>query len=68
MEIQHGIGADICFAFDELTSLAEPYEYQVEALERTHRWAQRSLTHFKQLREQSDRPYQALFGVLQEMY
>ena len=65
MEIQHGIGADICFAFDELTSLAEPYEYQVEALERTHRWAQRSLTHFKQLREQSDKPYQALFGVLQ---
>ncbi|HEU5121587.1 MAG TPA: tRNA guanosine(34) transglycosylase Tgt, partial [Candidatus Saccharimonadales bacterium] len=32
MKIQHDIGADICFAFDELTSLAEPYEYQIEAL------------------------------------
>lgn len=65
MEIQHGIGADICFAFDELTSLAEPYDYQVEALERTHRWADRSLSHFRKLQQNSDRPYQALFGVLQ---
>ena len=65
MEIQRGIGADICFAFDELTSLAEPYEYQVEALARTHNWAQRSLTHFNTLRDETNRPYQALFGVLQ---
>lgn len=66
MEIQAGIGADICFAFDELTSLAEPYEYQVEALDRTHRWAERSLSHFKDLRiKRPDKPYQALFGVLQ---
>jgi queuine tRNA-ribosyltransferase len=66
MEIQHAIGADICFAFDELTSLAEPYDYQVEALERTHRWAVRSVDHFRQLQaSHPDRPYQALFGVLQ---
>lgn len=66
MQIQSGIGADICFAFDELTSLAEPYEYQVEALERTHRWAERSLKEFRRLQtEKPDRPYQALFGVLQ---
>lgn len=65
MEIQNGIGADICFAFDELTSLAEPYDYQVEALERTHAWAERSLNHFSQLRSANNRPYQALFGVLQ---
>lgn len=65
MEVQHSIGADICFAFDELTSLAEPYEYQVEALERTHAWAERSLERFTDLRAISDRPYQALFGVLQ---
>jgi queuine tRNA-ribosyltransferase len=66
MEIQHAIGADICFAFDELTSLAEPYAYQVEALARTHRWAERSLRHFRQLAaDHPDRPYQALFGVLQ---
>ena len=66
MEIQADIGADICFAFDELTSLAEPYEYQVEALERTHSWAERSLKKFASMRkERSDRSYQALFGVLQ---
>ena len=66
MEIQTGIGADICFAFDELTSLAEPYEYQVEALERTHKWAERSLRHFRDLADQRHRkPYQALYGVLQ---
>lgn len=65
MEIQNSIGADICFAFDELTSLAEPYRYQIEALERTHRWADRSLNHFRKLQEDSDKPYQALFGVLQ---
>jgi queuine tRNA-ribosyltransferase len=65
MEIQHSIGADICFAFDELTSLADPYDYQVEALDRTHRWAARSLTHFRKLQSGLNRPYQALFGVLQ---
>lgn len=65
MDIQHSIGADICFAFDELTSLAEPYDYQVEALNRTHAWAERSLSRFIELRESSERPYQALFGVLQ---
>ena len=66
MQIQHGIGADITFAFDELTSLLDPYEYQVESLARTHRWALRSLAEVKRLREaHPNRPYQALFGVLQ---
>jgi queuine tRNA-ribosyltransferase len=66
MQIQHAIGADITFAFDELTSLIDPYVYQVEALDRTHRWAERSLAEVTRLRlRDSDRPYQALFGVLQ---
>ena len=66
MQIQAGIGADITFAFDELTSLIDPYEYQVEALARTHAWAERSLAEVKRLRsERPDKPYQALFGVLQ---
>lgn len=66
MQIQHNIGADITFAFDELTSLIDPYQYQVEALERTHRWADRSLAEVKRLRElDPKKPYQALFGVLQ---
>lgn len=66
MQIQAGIGADITFAFDELTSLVDPYDYQCESLERTHRWATRSLAEVKRLRAESpDKPYQALFGVLQ---
>ena len=66
MQIQHALGADICFSFDELTSLADPREYQEEALARTHAWADRSVAEFRRLRtEHAERPYQALFGVLQ---
>jgi len=66
MQIQHALGADICFAFDELTSLADPRQYQEEALARTHAWAKRSVAEFRRLQNESpDRPYQALFGVLQ---
>lgn len=67
MQIQHGIGADITFAFDELTTLHHSYEYQVESLDqRTHPWAVRSLAEHKRLNaERSHRPPQALFGVVQ---
>lgn len=67
MQIQHGIGADIIFAFDELTTLHHSYDYQVESLEqRTHPWALRSLAEHKRLTElRVDKPYQALFGVVQ---
>lgn len=66
MQIQHAIGADIMFAFDELTSLIDPYEYQVESLKRTHAWAERCLSEITRLRsEHPERPYQALFGVVQ---
>lgn len=47
IEIQHNLGADIIFAFDECTSPAEDLRYQEEALERTHRWAKRSLEEHK---------------------
>ncbi|MCX6751859.1 MAG: tRNA guanosine(34) transglycosylase Tgt, partial [Candidatus Nomurabacteria bacterium] len=43
IQIQHNLGADIIFAFDECTSPTEDLKYQEEALERTHRWAERSL-------------------------
>lgn len=43
MEIQHNLGADIIFAFDECTSPTEDEKYQDEALSRTHAWAKRSL-------------------------
>jgi queuine tRNA-ribosyltransferase len=66
MRIQHAVGADIMFAFDELTSLLDPYDYQVQALQRTHAWADRCLEELGRLRKaHSERPYQALFAVLQ---
>ncbi len=66
MQIQHALGADICFSFDELTSLADPRDYQEEALVRTHAWADRSIAEFRRLQaEHPERDYQALFGILQ---
>lgn len=67
MQIQHEIGADITFAFDELTTLHHDYDYQVESLnERTHPWAVRSLAEHTRLNlERTHRPPQALFGVVQ---
>ncbi len=67
MQIQHAIGADIIFAFDELTTLHHSRRYQEESLEkRTHPWAIRSLEEHQRLTdERKDKPYQALFGVVQ---
>lgn len=36
MQIQHDLGADIFFAFDECTSPLAPHNYQIEAMNRTH--------------------------------
>ena len=41
MQIQHQLGADIMFAFDELTVLADTREYQEASVDRTHRWAKK---------------------------
>lgn len=66
IQIQHAIGADIMFAFDELTSLIDKYDYQVSSLARTQAWAQRCVDEIERLRiANPDRPYQALFGVIQ---
>lgn len=66
IEIQHQLGADIIFAFDELTSLMHSYHYQVESLERTEAWARRCLREHRRLTEtRADHPYQQLWGVVQ---
>ncbi|GHG42763.1 queuine tRNA-ribosyltransferase [Sinomonas cellulolyticus] len=66
MQVQHQIGADIMFAFDELTTLHNSRGYQEEALERTRLWAQRCVDeHFRLTDERAGKPYQALFGVIQ---
>ena len=66
MQVQHKIGADIMFAFDELTTLHNTRKYQERSLERTRLWALRCLDEHKRLTdERLTKPYQALFGVLQ---
>lgn len=62
IQIQHNLGADIIFAFDECTSPAEDLKYQEEALERTHRWAERSLEEHKKLNVENKI---SLFGIVQ---
>ena len=66
MQIQHGLGADIMFAFDELTTLVDTRTYQEESVARTHRWAKRCLDeHDRLTRERTHRPKQSLWGVVQ---
>ncbi|MEK7460293.1 MAG: tRNA guanosine(34) transglycosylase Tgt [Patescibacteria group bacterium] len=63
IEIQQSIGADMIFVFDECTSPAAPHKYQQEAMDRTHRWAKRSLNAHHANKEASEK--QGLFGIVQ---
>lgn len=63
IDIQHNIGADIIFTFDECASPQAPYEYQKEALERTNRWAKRCIDYHSSKKNASKK--QALFGIVQ---
>lgn len=66
MQVQHQIGADIIFAFDECTTLLNTRSYQEASLDRTYAWALRCITEHKRLTEErTDKPYQQLFGVIQ---
>ena len=66
MQIQHQLGADIMFAFDECTTLMNTRAYQESSLERTYAWALRCLAEHRRLTEERvGKPYQALFGVVQ---
>lgn len=62
MQVQWDLGADMIFAFDECTSPQATHEYQKEAMDRTHRWAMRSLVAHEKLDPEN---IQALFGVVQ---
>jgi queuine tRNA-ribosyltransferase len=66
MQVQHALGADIIFAFDECTTLMNTKEYQMLAMRRTRDWAQRCLDEHERLTiERSTKPHQMLFGVIQ---
>ena len=58
MEIQALLGSDIAMAFDQLVDPGLPRAEVAEAMERTHRWAERSLA-------ARGRPDQAVFGIIQ---
>ena len=62
MEVQWDLGADMIFAFDECTSPLADKKYQKEAMDRTHRWAKRSLARHTELDPEN---IQALFAVVQ---
>ena len=62
IEIQHNLGADIIFAFDECTSPTENLRYQEDALSRTHSWAKRSLEEHKKREDKKVSEVQPLIG------
>lgn len=66
IRIQHHLGADILFAFDELTTLSYGRSAQDRAVARTHAWAGRCLAeHARQTAARTHRPQQSLWGVIQ---
>jgi queuine tRNA-ribosyltransferase len=66
IQIQHQLGADIIFAFDELTTLVNTRGYQEKSVQRTHDWAVRCVVEHRKLTAAApDRRAQALFGVVQ---
>ncbi len=68
IETQYKLGADIIMAFDECTPDRASPDYARQAMERTHRWAQRCLEHFKKIINQlinQSTNRQFLFGIIQ---
>jgi queuine tRNA-ribosyltransferase len=66
MRVQHLLGADIIFAFDECTTLMNTRAYQERSVERTAAWAERCVAAHEQLTaERADHPAQSLWGVVQ---
>lgn len=81
IQIQHQLGADIIFTFDQCVHFDDNYEKTKEAMVRTHRWTERCLEEFKrlQLEQESNKKNnepnpnpkanpiakQALFGIIQ---
>ncbi len=57
MEIEQALGPDIAMVLDECPEPTN-YDYNIEALDRTHRWAERCKKHHT-------RKDQALFGIVQ---
>ena len=64
IEIQRQLGGDIVLAFDECTSPLHDEAYTEASMERTHRWARRSLDAFRAGRDLHGYR-QAIYGIVQ---
>ncbi|HEX5823801.1 MAG TPA: tRNA guanosine(34) transglycosylase Tgt [Candidatus Limnocylindrales bacterium] len=58
IEVQQALGSDVAVAFDQPVFPTSERAVVVDATDRTHRWAERSL-------RAHDRPDQAIFGIVQ---
>lgn len=73
IQTQHKLGADIILAFDECAPYPSSEQYAREAMERTHKWAERSLEEHQKLRASSihrsasrkNKADSLLFGIVQ---
>jgi queuine tRNA-ribosyltransferase len=68
IEIQHQLGADIIMAFDECSPDDNDREYAKKVMQRTHKWAQRSLKKHQELSQfylaKGKKP-PLIFGIIQ---
>ncbi len=64
IQIQHKVGADIIMAFDDVVDLGLEGHRQKDAMERTHRWLDRSIAEHKRLSRNKTRTPK-LFGIIQ---
>ena len=68
IEIEHKIGADIIMAFDECAPDNEDKDYIEKSMNRTHRWAKRSLVRHQELnKKELERGEKSplIFGIIQ---
>ncbi|MFA5828179.1 MAG: tRNA guanosine(34) transglycosylase Tgt [Candidatus Shapirobacteria bacterium] len=67
IQIQHNLAADYLIAFDECTPYPATKKYATQALDRTHRWALRSLLEHCRLNKKLNQNLK-LYGVVQGSY
>jgi queuine tRNA-ribosyltransferase len=67
IQIQHNLAANYIIAFDECTPYPATKKYAQQALDRTHRWAVRSLDEHKRLNKKLNHDLK-LYGVVQGSY
>lgn len=65
MEWQWRLGSDIHIAFDDCTAYPVSHDQARQSMERTHRWALRSVERHQELAGHSSGHYQALYGSIQ---